>query len=132
MRNLLPAQSQQETMKSISKIMKSVEKDSRRLKKSVSALQRCKEDDDNDLSISSTECSSHSQKDIKFLKESFPKIALALKSSKSLHLDLGCVLLLDDQSTFDLCCNRGFMSRIRMASCALNMTSNGGGLKITR
>jgi hypothetical protein len=33
---------------------------------------------------------------------------------------------------FDLCCNRGFMSMIRKASCALNMTSNGGGLKITK
>ncbi len=32
---------------------------------------------------------------------------------------------------FDLCCNRGFMSRIRKVSHALNMTSNGGGLKIT-
>jgi hypothetical protein len=32
---------------------------------------------------------------------------------------------------FDLCCNRGFVSMIRKASRALNMTSNGGGLKIT-
>ncbi len=33
---------------------------------------------------------------------------------------------------FDLCCNRGFMSFIRKASHALNMTSNGGDLKITK
>jgi hypothetical protein len=33
---------------------------------------------------------------------------------------------------FDLCCNRGFMSRIRKTSCALNMTGNGSGLKITK
>jgi hypothetical protein len=33
---------------------------------------------------------------------------------------------------FDLCCNRGFMPRIKKASCALNMTSDGGGLKITK
>jgi hypothetical protein len=39
-------------MKSISKIMKSPEKDNRRLKKSVSALQKCEEDDDDDLYIS--------------------------------------------------------------------------------
>jgi hypothetical protein len=39
------------TMKSISKKMKSLEKDNCRLMKSVSALQKCKEDDDNDLSI---------------------------------------------------------------------------------
>jgi hypothetical protein len=50
------------TMKSISKTMKSLEKDDRRLKKSVSALQKCKEDDDNDLSMSSTDGSSHFQK----------------------------------------------------------------------
>jgi hypothetical protein len=67
------------TMKSISKTMKSLEKDNRKLKKSVSALQKCKEDGDNDLSISSTEGSSHFQKAIKFLEVSYPKIALALK-----------------------------------------------------
>ncbi len=119
-------------MKSISKIMKSPEKDNLRLKKSVGALQKCKEDDDDDLSISSTEGLSHFQKAIKFLEESYPKIALALKLSKSLDLDLRYVLLLDNQSTFDLCCNRGFMSRIRKMSQALNMTSYGGGLKITK
>ncbi len=83
------------TMKSISKTMKSLDKDNRRLNKSVSALQKCKEDNDNDLSISSTEGSRHFQKAIDFLEESYPKIALALKSSKSLDLDLMCVLLLD-------------------------------------
>jgi hypothetical protein len=40
--------------------------------------------------------------------------------------------LLNNQSTFDLCCNRGFMSMIRKASRALNMTSNGGGLTVTK
>jgi hypothetical protein len=120
------------TMKSISKTMKSLEKDNRRLKILVSALQKCKEDDEDDSTISSTEGLSHFQKAIKFLKESYPKIALALKSSTSLDLDLRCVLLLDNQSTFDLCCNRDFMSMIRKVSHALNMTSNGGGLKITK
>jgi hypothetical protein len=85
------------TMKSISKTMKSLEKDNRRLKKSVSALQRWEEDDDDDLSISSAEGSSHFQKATKFLEESYPNIALALRSSKSLDLDLRCVLLLDNQ-----------------------------------
>ncbi len=74
------------TMKSISKMMKSLEKDIHRLQKSGSALQKCKEDDDNDSSISSTEGLSHFQKAFKFLKESYPEIALALKSSKSLDL----------------------------------------------
>jgi hypothetical protein len=118
-------------LKSMSKTMKSLEKDKCRLKKSVSALQKCKEDDEDDLSISSTEGSSYFQKATEFLKESYPEIAFALKSSKSLYLDLRCVLLLDNQSMFDLCCNRGFMSRIKKASRASNMTSNGGGLKIT-
>jgi hypothetical protein len=119
------------TMKSISKTIKSPEKAICRLKKSVSALKKCEEDDANDLSTSSTEGSSHFQKAIEFLKESYPKIALALKSRKSFDLDLRCVLLLDNQSTFDLYCNRGFMSRIKKASCDLNMTSNCSGLKIT-
>ncbi len=119
-------------MKSISKKMKSLEKDNCRLNKSASALQKCKKEDDDDSSISSTKGSSHFQKAIEFLKKSYSKITLAPKLSKSLDLDLKSVLLLDKQSTFDLCCNRGFMSRIRKASPALNMTSNGGGLKITK
>jgi hypothetical protein len=65
-------------MTSISKTMKSLEKDNCRLKESVSALQKCKEDDDNNLSIASSEGSSHFQKAIEFLEESYPKIALAL------------------------------------------------------
>jgi hypothetical protein len=109
------------TMKSISKMMKSLEKDDHRLKKSGSALQKCKEDEDDDLSISSAEGSSHFQKAIEFLNESYPKIALALKSRKSLDLDLRYVLLLDNQSMFDLCCNRGFMSMIRKVRHALNI-----------
>jgi hypothetical protein len=112
--------------------MKSLEKGHRRLRKSVSALQKCKENDDDDSSISSTEGLSHFQKGIETLKELYPKITLALKSSKSLDLDLKYVLLLDNQSMFDLCCNKGFMSRIKKASRALNMTSNGSGLKITK
>jgi hypothetical protein len=119
-------------MKYISKTMKSLERDNHRLKKFESALQKCKEDDEDDLSISSAEGLSHLQKAVNILKESYPKIALALKLKKSLDLDLRCVLLLDNQSTFDLCCNKGFMSVIRKTSCALNMTSNGGGLKITK
>jgi hypothetical protein len=120
------------TIKSISKTMESLEQDNRRLKISVNALHKCKEDDDNDLSISFDEGLSHFQKAIKFLEESYPEIALALKSKTSLNLDVRCVLLLDNQSTFDLCCNRGFMSMIRKASCALNMTCDGAGLKITQ
>jgi hypothetical protein len=120
------------TMKSISNTMKSLKKDNRRLKKSVSALQQCKKDDGDDSSTSSTEGSSHFQKAIEFLEESYPKITLALKFSKSLNLDLRCVLLLDNQLTFDLCYNRGFMSRIKKASRALNTTSNGSSLKITK
>ncbi len=41
------------------------------------------------------------------------------------------VLLLDNQSTFDLCYNKKFASKIIKAENALQMTSNGGGLKIT-
>ncbi len=59
-----------------------------------------------------------------------PKVVLALKSSKFTNLDLN-VLLLDNQSTFDLCCNKIFASKIIKVENALSVTSNGGGLKIT-
>jgi hypothetical protein len=68
---------------------------------------------------------------VEILSDSYPKIALALKSKKSMGLDLRNVLLLDNQSTFDLCCNRKFTSSVKTALNALNMTSNGGGLRIS-
>jgi hypothetical protein len=42
------------------------------------------------------------------------------------------VLLLDNQSTIDLRCNKKFTSKIWKAINALTMTSNGGGLRITK
>ena len=65
------------------------------------------------------------------LEEHHPKVVLAPKSSKFTNLDLRNVLLLDNQLTFDLCCNKAFASKIIKAENALSMTSNGGGLKIT-
>ena len=49
----------------------------------------------------------------------------------NVDLDLRNVLLLDNQSTFDLCCNKKFTSQVTKSTNALTMTSNGGGLKIT-
>jgi hypothetical protein len=69
------------------------------------------------------------------LKATHPKIVLALKHEllqRLNELDLRNVLLLDNQSTFDLCCNKKFTSRILKALHVLHMKSNGGGLKITK
>jgi hypothetical protein len=64
--------------------------------------------------------------------EEYHRIVLALKHSKFTELDLRNVLLLDNQSTFGLCCNKKFASKIIKAESALQMTINGGGLKITK
>ncbi len=112
-----------------------VEDDNRRLKKSISALQMCNEDGESSLSSEedsgSEEGTIHFQDAMEMLEEYHPKVVLALKSSKSTNLDLRNVLLLDNQSTFDLCCNKTFASKIIKADNTLSMTSNGGGLKIT-
>ena len=118
------------SMKSLSKTIKSLEKSNNKLRKSVSALQKC-EEDGTDSSISSSEGTNHFQVDLDLLEETNPKIVLALKSSKHDDLELRNVLLLDNQSTFDLCCNKKFTSQISKAKSPLLMTSNGGGLKIS-
>jgi hypothetical protein len=92
--------------------MKPLEKDDCRLKKICEHNQKCHEGEDNDSSISSAEGSSHFQEAMEMLQESHPKIVLALKSSKSIGLDLRNVLLLDNQSTFNLCCNRKFVNLV--------------------
>ena len=85
------------TIKSLSKTMKLLEKDNWRLKKSVSALQKC--DEDEDSLLSSVEGSSHFQDAMEMLEEHHPnpKVVLALKSRKFTNLDLRNVLLLDNQ-----------------------------------
>jgi hypothetical protein len=77
-KSLVSNKSAKTIIKSISKMMKSLEKDNRRLKKPVSALQK------------------------------------------------------REENTLDLCCNKTFASKIIKAENALSMTSNGGGLKITK
>jgi hypothetical protein len=119
------------SIKSLTKNMKALEKDNRRIKKSVGALQKCDEDDEDDSSLSSIEGSTHFQEAVEILSNSHPKIALALKSKKSTGLDLRDNLLLDNQSTIDLCCNRKFTSLVKTALNALNMMSNGRGLRIS-
>ncbi len=118
-------------VKSLSKTIKSLEKSNQKLKKSVSALQKCKEDNGTN-SLLSTEETSHFQKSVDMLEERNPKIVVALKSKKFKDLDLRNVLLLDNQLTFDLCCNKRFTLKIFGATNALTMTSNGGGLRITK
>jgi hypothetical protein len=61
-----------------------------------------------------------------------PNVAMALKSPKAQNLDLRSVWLLDSQSMFDLCCNPDFAAKMRKAKQALNMSSNGSGLRITK
>jgi hypothetical protein len=129
-KNSVASNKSSKTIKSLSKTMKSLEKDNRWLKKLVSVLQKCNEDEESLLSLE--EGSSHFQDAMEIFEEHHPKVLLALKSSKFTNLDLRNVLLLDNQSTFDLCCNKAFASKIIKAENALSMTSNGGGLKITK
>ncbi len=97
--------------------MKSLEKDNRQLKKLVSMLQKCNEDEGSLLF--SEEGSSHFQDAMEMLEEHHPKVVLAFQSRKFTNLDLRNVLLLDNQSTLDLCCNKIFASKIIKAENAL-------------
>ena len=57
---------------------------------------------------------------------------MALKSHKARDLDLRSVWLLDNQSTFDLCCNPDFAQKKRITKRAMNMNSNGGSMRISK
>ncbi len=95
-------------------------------------IQKCEENNNTKSLMSFSEGTSHFQKDVEMLKEHNPKIVFALKSRKSDDLDLRNVLLLENQSTFDLCCNKKLTSKITKATNALKMRSNGGCLRITK
>ena len=71
------------------------------------------------------EGSSHFQDAMEMLEEHHPKVVLALKSSKFTNLDLRNLLLLDNQSTFDLCCNKMFASKICIEAIRQSIQDSG-------
>jgi hypothetical protein len=102
------------------------------LKKLVSALQAHKEDTDDDSNLSSEDGDAHFQNACAAIEATNPKVAMALKSHNAWGLDLRSVWLLDNQSTFDLCCNLDFAGKRCNAKRAMNMSSNEGGLGISK
>jgi hypothetical protein len=69
--------SRSKSLKSLSTMLKSLEKSNCKLKKSVSAPQKCNEDGEE--SPMSSEGTSHFQKNVNMIEEHNPKIVLALK-----------------------------------------------------
>jgi hypothetical protein len=90
------------------KTIKSLTKQVTTLKKLVSTLQAHQEDSDDESSLSTVERDMHFQYVCAAIATSHSEVALALKSHKARGLDLKSVWLLDNQSTFDLCCNPDF------------------------
>jgi hypothetical protein len=114
------------------KTIKSLTKQVKTLKKLVSRLQAHNEDSKDDSSISSEEGDAHFQYTCAAIASINPNVAMALKSPKAWDTDLRSVWLLDSQSAFDVCCNTDFAAKMRKAKQALNMSSNGGALRITK
>jgi hypothetical protein len=90
------------------------------LKKLVSALQAHQEDSNDDSSLSSEDGDAHFQYACAAIEATNPKVAMALQSLKGWDLDLRSVWLLDNQSTFDLCCNPDLAGKRRNAKQAMN------------
>ena len=114
------------------KTIKSLTKQIKTLKKFVSALQAHQEDSNDNSSLSSVEGDTNFQYACADIATTHPEVALALKSHEAWDLDLKSVWLLDNQSTFDLCCNPDFVHKWRNAKKAMQMSSNEGGLCISK
>ena len=102
-----------------SKLIKSLTKQIKTLKKLIGALQAHKEDTDDDSNLSSEDGDAHFQYACAAIEATNPKVAMALKSHKAWDLDLRSVWLLVNQSTFDLCCNPDFSGKRRNAKQAI-------------
>ncbi len=76
---------------SSSKLIKSLTKQIKTLKKLVSALQTHQEDSYNDSSLSSEDGDAHFQYACAAIEATYPKVAMALKSYKARDLDLRSV-----------------------------------------
>ncbi len=114
------------------KLIKLLTKQIKTLKKLVSALQAHQEDGNSNSNLCSENGGAHFQYACAAIEATNPKVAMALKSHKARDLDLRSVWLLDNQSTFDLCCNPDFAGKRRNAKQAMNMSSNRGDLQISK
>jgi hypothetical protein len=112
--------------------IKSLTKNVKTLKNLVSALQAHQEDSNDNSSLSSADGDAHLQYVCAAIATTNPKVAMALNSHKAWDLNLRRVWLLDNQSTFDLCCNPDFANKRRNAKRAMNMSNNGGDLHISK
>jgi hypothetical protein len=112
-------------------LIKSLTKQIKTLKKLVSTLQAHQEDSNDNSSLSSEDGDAHFQYACAAIEATNPKVTMALKSHKGLGLDLRSVWLLDNQSTFDLCCKLDFSGKRHNAKQAMNMLSNRGDLQIS-
>jgi hypothetical protein len=117
---------------SSSKLIKSLTKQVKTLKKLVTMLKAHKEDINNDCSLSSEDGDAHFQYACAAVEATNQKLAMVHKSHKSQDLDLRSVWLLDNQCTFDLCYNLDFSGKRRNGKRAVSMSSNGGGLQISK
>jgi hypothetical protein len=107
-----------------SKLIESLTKKGKTLKKLVSVLQAHQADSKNNSSLSNEDEEAHFQYECVAIKTTNPKVAMALKSNKAQNLDLRSVWLLDNQSTFDLCSNPDFTNKRCNAKREMNMSSN--------
>ncbi len=119
------AKKDSEDDKSVSRLksIKLLTKQIKTLKKSVSASEAHQEDSNNNSSLSSEDGDAHFKYACAATETTNLKVAMALKCHKARDLDLRSVWLLDNQSTFDLWCK---------AKRAMNMSSNEGGLQISK
>jgi hypothetical protein len=92
-------------------LIKSLTKQIKTLKKSISTLQAHQEDSNNNSSLSSEDGDAHFQYAWVAIEATNPKVAMALKSHKARDLDLRSVWLLDNQSTFNYAATRIFPER---------------------
>ena len=93
-------------------------------------------DKEEDSDLSSKEGSNSIQAGIALLQEASPMLAeyisMAHKAGNLTMLDLREVWLLDSQTTYNLCCNPNMVAKIKKAQKMLNMSGNGGKMKITQ
>ncbi len=101
-----------------SKSIKSLTKQLKTLKKPVSTLQALKEDSNNISSLSSEDGDAHFQYACAAIEATNPKVSMTLKSHKTRGF-------LDNQSTFDLCCNPDFAGKKCNAKRAITCRATG-------
>ena len=116
-----------------------LKKDFKKSKKAFATLQTQIEDIDNESVLSSSDIEETTTSNLQFSGKDWNGtrneqmfLSKKIKRASTAKLNLCNIILLDNESTMDLFCNKSIVNKITKSKSRLKVQSNGGSMYVTR